>query len=300
MTSSAAEAASITRELPQPVVLRAPGTTTGLVVSIPHAGRRYPRAFLDAVQVPLAVLRRSEDAFVDELFEGAQGFGAVLTAQFPRLYLDVNREPYELDPALFDAALPAFANTRSLRVASGLGTLPRFANEQLPLYTAPLQLDAALTRVALLHWPYHEALKTALIAARAAAGTAVLLDCHSMPSRGIADRYADTADFVLGDRFGASCSRLLICHVEDWLRAKGYRVLLNKPYAGGYTTEHYGRPAEGVHALQIEISRSLYMNELLVTKTGNFSRLAQQMVDLVEGVASLIGPLAAPLRRAAE
>ena len=207
-------------------------------------------------------MRRSEDAFVDRLFAGAVPLGApLMTARFPRAFLDVNREPYELDPRMFEGRLPSFVNTRSMRVAGGLGTIPRIVADGQEIYRGRLLVDEALGRVERLYKPYHRMLRHLVHRTAHAFGQAVLIDCHSMPATSLNREDVVKADIVLGDRYGTSCATLLTDLVETMLRGRGYTVGRNKPYAGGFITEHYGEPALGRHALQIEINRSLYMDE---------------------------------------
>ena len=176
----------------------------------------------------------------------------LLRALFPRAYLDVNREPYELDPQVFEGRLPDFANTRSLRVAVGLGTIPRVVGDSQPIYKQPISVAEGLGRIEWLYRPYHEQLRALVERALRRFGRAVLIDCHSMPSNA-----ADVAglDVVLGDRYGASAAPGVVEILETSLRAAGYRVRRNKPFAGGFITENFGAPSRGVDAVQIEIAR---------------------------------------------
>jgi N-formylglutamate amidohydrolase len=263
-----------------------------LVFSSPHSGRIYPARFLAATPLDAATLRRSEDAYVDDLFASAPSIGApLLRARFPRAYLDLNREPYELDPRLFDGALPAFANARSLRVAAGLGTIPRVVADAREIYEVRLSLEEGLRRIDSLYKPYHSALRGLMERAAARFGVAVLIDCHSMPSTGARDPVLAARgdkrriDFVIGDRYGASASTGLVDIVEDRLRGRGYHVMRNRPYAGGFITEHYGKPAAGWHALQIEVSRGLYMDESTLQKNERFDAVARDLGDVLAAVA---------------
>lgn len=285
------EIQSIVRELNPPFSIRGRETqNVPFIFSSPHSGRIYPQAFLESSRLSPRALRKSEDAYVDELFAGATGLGApLMCAHFPRAYLDVNREPYELDPALFGGVrLPDYANTHSVRVAGGLGTIARIVNEREEIYRAPLSVAAALARIEHLHAPYHRALQELLHDTRRQFGCACLMDCHSMPSH-LGERSERLSpDIVLGDRFGRSCAREIIRFAQDILTGMGYRVALNKPYAGGYITEHYGRPAAGTHALQIEVNRGLYMNEETFEKLPAFDALAG---DLERFAAAMIAEL---------
>jgi len=273
-------------------VIEPPTLQSPLVFSSPHSGKVYPARFLAASRLDIALLRRSEDAYVDELFASAGEIGApMLRAHFPRAYLDVNREPYELDPKLFDSALPHFANTRSLRVAAGLGTIPRVVADARDIYSGRLPIHEALRRIESLYKPYHAALRALMERAERRFGYAVLVDCHSMPSSSARDPAHSVRgdkrhiDFVIGDRYGASAASLIVDGVEDRLRRFGYNVQRNRPYAGGFITEHFGRPAAGWHALQIEVSRALYMDESTLEKNAQFAAVACHLAEIVDGLA---------------
>jgi N-formylglutamate amidohydrolase len=242
-------------------VTRAAETTTPLVHASPHSGRVYPAELLEASALDAAAIRRSEDALVDQLIEGAGASGgALIKATFARAYMDVNREPYELDPAMFEDELPAFAQVKTARAAAGLGSIARIVAEGQEIYSRKLTFADARRRVDDVHAPYHAALAGLLEGARERFGAALLIDWHSMPS-GAAGPARRAPDFVLGDRYGAACSSGVTRLVERELEARGYVVARNAPYAGGWTTARYGRPAEGLHALQIEINRALYLDE---------------------------------------
>ena len=266
----------------EPVRLAAP-----LIFSSPHSGSIYPERFLKASRLDPLTLRRSEDAYVDELFLPCVALGApLLRALFPRAYLDVNREPYELDPQVFEGRLPDFANTRSLRVAVGLGTIPRVVGDSQPIYKQPLSIAEGLGRIEWLYRPYHEQLRVLVDRALQRFGRAVLIDCHSMPSNA-----ADVAglDVVLGDRYGASAAPGLVEILETGLRAAGYRVRRNKPFAGGFITETFGAPSRGVDAVQIEIARSLYLDERRLVKTEAWSTVRANLFNAVKSLARELG-----------
>jgi N-formylglutamate amidohydrolase len=244
-----------------------------------------------AVRLPLETLRASEDAFVDRIIARAPELGAsVVRARFARTYVDLNREPWELDPAMFAEDLPDYARGRSARVAAGLGTIPRLAGEGRPIYGRKLSFSEARARIELAHRPYHDALDRQLAAARAAHGAAILIDWHSMPAaaaRGHRTKGGAMCDIVLGDRFGAACSPKLTALVERELEALGYNVARNAPYAGGYTTEHYGRPARRTHALQIEINRALYMDETTRQPIQGLARLTADAETLTRALTGM-------------
>jgi N-formylglutamate amidohydrolase len=275
----------------EPVRLASP-----LVFSSPHSGSNYPDRFLESSRLDPLTLRRSEDAYVDELFLPCVGLGAPLVrALFPRAYLDVNREPYEFDPQVFEGRLPDFANTRSLRVAVGLGTIPRVVGDSQPIYKKPISIAEGLGRIEWLYRPYHEQLRALVERARGRFGRAVLIDCHSMPSNA-----ADVAglDVVLGDRYGASAEPDVVEILETSLRAAGYRVRRNKPFAGGFITESLGAPARGVHAVQIEIARSLYLDERRIVRTEGWTTLRDNLFGAARSLAREFG--GDPYRLAAE
>lgn len=259
------------------------------VFSSPHSGRHYPEAFVTGSNLDPVTLRRSEDCFVEEIFGGVVPLGApLLQARFPRAYLDANREPYELDPTMFAEPLPPHVNTRSLRVAGGLGTIARVVADSAEIYRAPLAYAEAEQRIRHLYMPFHETLRELLEETLAAFGYAVLIDCHSMPSVGGPaddDNGIDRPDIVLGDRYGTSCAGALTAEAERVLKRLGYSVARNNPYAGGFNTEHYGRPARGLHALQIEINRALYMDEGQLERADSFVQVRDDMAAFATELA---------------
>ena len=256
-----------------------------VVLNSPHSGACYPDHFLAASRLDEKAIRRSEDSYVDELVEGAAALGCpLLKANFPRACLDVNREPYELDPKMFEGNLPTYANVRSVRVAGGLGTIARIVSESEEIYARPLDVEEALARIDAVYKPYHRALRQMVLDTRAAFGLAVLVDCHSMPStvRGMHGRLRP--DIVLGDRYGTSCASELTDLMAQVLTRFGYSVSRNKPYAGGFITEHYGQPARGLHAVQIEFNRNMYMDERTLERTPRFATLRADLGRLVDAL----------------
>jgi N-formylglutamate amidohydrolase len=275
-----------------PFLIAAPdGRAVPLVFSSPHSGDRYPDAFVAGARLDALTLRRSEDAFVDELFDAAPATGAwLIKATFPRAYVDLNREAWELDPTMFDGPLPSFVNAASPRVGAGLGTLARVVANGAEIYRDKLKFADARKRIETLYMPYHEALE-ALVAARVAEnGRCALVDCHSMPSVGgpmDRDPGRPRLDFVLGDGFGTACAPALVEATENYLKRLGYAVGRNDPYAGGFITRHYGAPRAGRHALQIEINRQLYMDELAIAKNAGFGALRAALAGLVRELARI-------------
>jgi N-formylglutamate amidohydrolase len=285
-TTPASAAAAALAMAPRPFeILMPPTRRRPLVVASPHSGSHYPPEFLAASRLEPLALRKSEDCFVDEIFGLAPAEGApLLRALFPRAYVDCNREPYELDPVMFEDALPEFVNHASPRVAVGLGTIARVVADGETIYRRKLRFVEAEGRIASLYRPYHTALGGLVDETVGQFGACILLDAHSMPSVGVGpgqQRLRRRVDIVLGDRVGSACHALVIDTAERVLRGMGYQVTRNTPYAGGFTTRHYGRPADGRHALQIELNRALYMDErtferkaFLATLTADMGRLA--------------------------
>jgi N-formylglutamate amidohydrolase len=265
-------------ELRQPQRRRLP-----LVLASPHSGSRYPPEFIAASRLDPLTLRRSEDAFVDEIFAAAPRCGVpLLSAGFPRAYLDVNREPWELDPTMFSDPLPGFVNARSPRVRMGLGTIARVVASGEEIYAGKLCFAEAERRVDALYRPYHGALHRLVEETAAAFGGCLLIDCHSMPSTVAGACGQDWADIVLGDCHGGACAARIVEAARGFLIERGFTVAINSPYAGGFTTGHYGRPRLGRHALQIEINRALYMDERVYRRKPFFARLADDMAALIE------------------
>ncbi len=269
----------------QPASLAAP-----LVFASAHSGRDYSPAFVAASRLDPHRLRRSEDSFVDELFADIPGLGMPLVcATFPRAYCDANREPWELDPAMFDDALPSWVNTASPRVSAGLGTIAKIVASGEPIYRARLRFAEAEARVQSCWEPFHAALTGEIEAAHARFGTCVLVDCHSMPANSLPPR--SQVDIVLGDAHGTACAPAVVQAVEDVLTQLGFSVRRNDPYAGGFITRHYGRPRQGIHAVQIEINRTLYMDEARIERLAGFDalrhRLARAAATLADRIAIL-------------
>jgi N-formylglutamate amidohydrolase len=289
-------------ELDPPFEILEPAAARGpLVFNSPHSGSVYPREFLGASRLDVGTLRRSEDSFVDELVLGVVARGhPLMRAHFPRCYVDVNREPYELDPRMFDGRLPSFANTRSMRVAGGLGTVARVVGDAQEIYGARIPVDDAIRRIEWLYKPYHRALRRLFTRVHRDFGAAVLIDCHSMPSTAGAKDERPRADIVLGDRYGTSCVGLVAETIEALLRGQGYVVSRNKPYAGGFITEHYGNPAVGLHAIQLEVNRALYMDERRYERSAAFANLAADLELLADRLSDIPVQELRPCRAAAE
>lgn len=282
--------------------VREPATQTiPFVFNSPHSGRSYPPSFLASSNLDAVAIRRSADHFVDELFGDAPELGApLLVAHFPRAYLDVNREPYELDPRMFDGPLPSFVNIGSMRVAGGLGTIPRIVAENMEIYRRRLPVDEAMSRIETIYKPYHACLRKLIARTHARFGVGILIDCHSMPGNIRLSGSELRPDFIIGDRYGTSASAELSRAAMQFLDGMGFAAVRNKPYAGGFITEHYGRPVRGLHALQIEINRALYVDEATLEKRPEFPMIAaalstfmRQMADFVVDFSGSSNALAA-------
>ncbi|HEY8595454.1 MAG TPA: N-formylglutamate amidohydrolase [Devosiaceae bacterium] len=271
-----------------------------IVFNSSHSGRDYPERFLGMTRLDHLSIRQSEDAHIDDLFGRAPHMGApMLRAHFPRAYLDVNREPYELDPQMFCEPLIEGCNVNSPRVAAGLGTLARIVAENKPIYRERLTLADARMRIEGIYRPYHATLQKLLTETLNQFGVALLIDCHSMPRL---TRSGDRPppDIVLGDRYGATCAPAIMELVETVFTAAGLKVARNRPYAGGYVVRSYGRPTYGVHALQIEISRHLYMNETTLARHDGYEPVRQIIGRLISTLISLDVTALARSRAAAE
>ena len=269
-----------------------PLQTAPVVFASAHSGRNYPTGFIEAARLDALGLRRSEDSFVDELFAGVPATGApLLSATFPRAYCDPNREPWELDPSMFADDLPTWINTTSARVGAGLGTLARVVATGETIYREKLTFAEAEFRVGSCWKPYHDMLSALLSETRARFGACLLIDCHSMPAHASRGK---PPDIVLGDAHGTACSGRVTQLVETTLAGLGYEVRRNDPYAGGYVTRHYGRPREGIHALQIEIARSLYMDEARFARRSGFAILQRHLTQLAECLAKAAAGLLDP------
>ncbi len=231
----------------------------------PHSGNVYAPSFVASSRLNRLALRRSEDAFVDELFAAVPDHGArLISARFPRAYVDVNRADDEIDPAMFKPGIPRPTGPKSALVHAGLGVIPKVVRDGVEIYDKRLPFEEAIFRLEAFYRPYHAALARLLAETKARFGMSVLIDCHSMPP------VANGHDVVLGDRHGNACARELSDRIEAALRTAGFSVARNSPYAGGYTTSHYGRPAENFHAVQIELNRGLYLVEKRIEKSADF------------------------------
>jgi len=262
-----------------PVTVRTPDIwRSGVIFASPHAGHIYPKGFISRSKLDETSLRRNEDAFISDLFAPVTAAGApLLKANFPRCFVDVNRAPDELP---FEWASEVKAS--SPRAQAGLGVIPTMLSETMAIYKKPLSLRAARTRLNRLYHPYHDALQELITQASLSFGSALLIDCHSMP--GFAPMGSRRPDIILGDRFGVSCYPDTIARVDAAFQRRGYKVSRNYPYAGGYVTQHYGKPHAGIEVLQIEINRDLYLNPVTMKKKRGYDRLAENLKSIISDI----------------
>lgn len=294
MTASTPEAPSINKTdadvHTQPFTVLNPVTQTASVLyASPHSGNQYPVDFVENANLDPLSLRRSEDAFVHELYDSCVKYGSpLLHANFPRAYVDANREPYELDPEMFCDPLPSYVNVDSLRAQAGLGTIARIVTNGADIYREKLTFSDAHHRIDSLYHPYHATLKQLIETTRNQFGACLLIDCHSMPSR-IEPKSAKgrIPDIILGDRFGTSCAEWVSDVAHAVLESQGFSVLRNRPYAGGFTTDHYGNPAQRVHTLQIELNRALYMDEETITRRSEFEEIKAKLEGFIQRLSTL-------------
>jgi N-formylglutamate amidohydrolase len=272
-------------------LIRPADWSTPVIFASPHSGAHYPTGFRAAARLDPLSLRRSEDAFVDEIYASAPRLGApLLKALFPRAFVDPNREQWELDPGMFDGPLPDYVNTESPRVKGGLGTVARVVTNGEDIYRAPLSFETVRQRIETFYVPYHAMLIKLVDEAIERFGACLLIDCHSMPSIGgpmDRDPGFKRVDMVLGDCHGTSCAPAVTDLVQNALESQGYAVTRNSPYAGGYTTHHWGRPSQGIHALQIEINRALYMDELRIERGPGLAELSAKMEAVIAAITDI-------------
>ncbi len=263
--------------------------TGPVLLSVPHAGRDYDASLVAALRVPLASIRPLEDRYADQLVEAAAGIPTII-ARAPRLMIDLNRAPDDLDPDMIRGSYGQMASTKA---RAGLGLIPTRLWGVGPLWRTPFDPADVAARLRDVHTPYHEAIARALEAARLRWGSALLIDLHSMPPI----KGDDGPDIVIGDRFGSSASSQLTATAESFLKGMGFRVGLNAPYAGGYIVSRHAKPQNNIHALQIEIDRRLYLDAALDEPGPELARMQRVVGRLVE---ALTNELMAGLAQAAE
>lgn len=270
--------------------------TTSVLFASPHSGRDYPASFLRRSILDQQTIRSSEDAFVDLLFDCAPRYGApLLVARAPRAFIDFNRSADELDPALIEDVRGGGHNPR---VSSGLGVVPRVVANGRAIYRGKITRREAEQRIREHWYPYHRALDTLLTDTAREFEEAILIDCHSMPHEALENVVHPKGirpDIVLGDRFGAAAGSAVVERIEAAFAAAGLSVIRNAPFAGAYSAQRYGRPARGQHVIQVEIDRSLYMDEARIRPNANFKTFRLLIESIVAEVAAIGRAEAAPL-----
>lgn len=274
------EASSIVQMLPAFRIVSPETWRSGVIFASPHSGQSYPDSLCERSALSASQLRRNEDMFVDQLFSAVPGLGApLLCATFPRCFVDVNRAPGELPKRWAQRKAP---KPETVRAKAGLGVIPTHIGERLPIYKDAISRDDAHARLHFLYEPYHTALAELLEESNARFGQALLIDCHSMP--GFSAMGSRRPDIVLGDRFGRSCQPETLNRVRRLFQDHGYSVAVNYPYAGGYVTDHYGRPDAGSEALQIEINRDLYLNPVTFSPKPGYRRLHKTLSAIAQTI----------------
>ncbi|MGV3579561.1 N-formylglutamate amidohydrolase [Brevundimonas sp.] len=265
------------------VVTPSEGEAGAMVFASPHSGVERPADMGEVAGLSQATLRSAEDVAVDRLVRSGPALGAPLIAGLvSRAYCDLNRSPQELDPALVDGLAD---EGRTAKVTAGFGVVPRKAGDGTFLYDRRLPLAEAQARLERVHAPYHRALTDLMTTARARHDVALLVDWHSMPARATAGRSGRGVDIVLGDRHGSACRGVNMRRIRAVFEAQGWRVGLNAPYAGGYATQTWGRPDEGFQAVQVELSRALYLDEVTLEPSADYSRFSRALDRVIAALA---------------
>ena len=258
---------------------------TGVIFASPHSGDIYPEGLVKQSQVSAHQLRRNEDIYIDKLFHSAVLAGApLIRALFPRAMVDVNRAENELPPEYIDLVPESNRQQTTPRAAAGLGVVPTFLSESLPIYRRSPTIEDVKNRLSVLYHPYHAALKSLLDTSIDKFGRALLVDCHSMP--GFAPMGSRRPDIILGDRFGTSCHPDTLALFKNLFTQAGYNVGINYPYAGGYTTSHYGNPEDEIEAIQIEVNRDLYVNPITLAPKSGYEKLAEDLRHITQDIVA--------------
>jgi len=282
----------------KPINIEQPGhQSVPLVISSPHSGLDYPADFVKNSALSKQRLRSSEDCFVDEIFRHAPSVGApLLKALFPRVFVDVNRGPFELDPTMFASSLPNYVTTKNQRIFAGLGTVAKVVSNGEEVYKSKLDFGEVKKRIETCYNPYHIELRRLIDITRDSFGFCILIDCHSMPSNAAKSAIPKSfgkkgTDIILGDCHGSSCHPSIMNAALENLTQAGFSVKRNNPYAGGFITQHYGKPYESVHAIQIEINRSLYMDEKELKRLDGIEVLTGIMTDFMKDMGQKVNPM---------
>lgn len=262
--------------------------TSGVVFALPHSGRDYGVSFLNQSILDKISIRSSEDAFLDQLIDGIEKYGAPkIIANAPRAFIDLNRSTDELDPGLISGIKN---NMRNPRISSGLGVIPRVVSHGKEIYRGKLSLEQAQSRIEYYWKPYHKDLSNLLKRAQSIYGQSLLIDMHSMPHEAVSTQssFIKAPEIVVGDRFGMSSDPEFTNLIVSILKQHGFRVAKNRPFAGAFITKHHGKIKERTHAIQLEIDRSLYMDEERVSPNSGFEKLKSQLFPALIQISSLI------------
>ena len=262
--------------------------TSGVVFALPHSGRDYGVSFLNQSILDSISIRSSEDAFLDQLIDGIEKYGAPkIVANAPRAFIDLNRSTDELDPALISGIKN---NIRNPRISSGLGVIPRVVSHGKEIYRGKLSLEQAQSRIEYYWKPYHKDLSTLLKRAQSIYGQSLLIDMHSMPHEAVSTQssFISAPEIVVGDRFGMSSDPEFTNLIVSILKQHGFRVAKNTPFAGAFITKHHGKIKERTHAIQLEIDRSLYMDEERILPNSGFEKLKSKLFPALIQISSLI------------
>ena len=262
--------------------------TSGVVFALPHSGRDYGVSFLNQSILDKISIRSSEDAFLDQLIDGIEKYGAPkIIANAPRAFIDLNRSTDELDPALISGIKN---NMRNPRISSGLGVIPRVVSHGKEIYRGKLSLEQAQSRIEYYWKPYHKDLSNLLKRAQSIYGQSLLIDMHSMPHEAVSTQssFIKAPEIVVGDRFGMSSDPEFTNLIVSILKQHGFRVAKNTPFAGAFITKHHGKIKERTHAIQLEIDRSLYMDEERILPNSGFEKLKSQLFPALIQISSLI------------
>ena len=262
--------------------------TSGVVFALPHSGRDYGVSFLNQSILDKISIRSSEDAFLDQLIDGIEKYGAPkIIANAPRAFIDLNRSTDELDPALISGIKNNIGNPR---ISSGLGVIPRVVSHGKEIYRGKLSLEQAQSRIEYYWKPYHKDLSNLLKRAQSIYGQSLLIDMHSMPHEAVSTQssFVKAPEIVVGDRFGMSSDPEFTNLTVSILKQHGFRVAKNTPFAGAFITKHHGKIKEKSHAIQLEIDRSLYMDEEQISPNSGFEKLQSRLFPALVQISSLI------------
>ena len=279
---------SVFTDIRQHTIVEPATLTSGVVFALPHSGRDYGVSFLNQSILDKISIRSSEDAFLDQLIDGIEKYGAPkIVANAPRAFIDLNRSTDELDPALISGIKN---NMRNPRISSGLGVIPRVVSHGKEIYRGKLSLEQAQSRIEYYWKPYHKDLSTLLKRAQSIYGQSLLIDMHSMPHEAVSTQssFISAPEIVVGDRFGMSSDPEFTNLIVSILKQHGFRVAKNTPFAGAFITKHHGKIKERTHAIQLEIDRSLYMDEERISPNSGFEKLKSQLFPALIQISSLI------------